>query len=50
MMRFGGGVVGAGGIDFVFEVSYGFVFAVVAYLGLPFLFVFVPCDSLVFRG
>ena len=37
-------------MDFFFEISDEFVLAVIAYLDHPFLFLFLPTDSFVFRG
>ena len=50
MILSGGFVICLSGLDFISEISGGFVMVVIAYLDLPFLLVFVPCYPLVFRG
>ncbi len=49
MVFFGGGVVGFCGFDFIVEITNCFAFAVKIYLHIPFLSVFVPRNTLVFR-
>ena len=49
MIFSGGFIIRAGGFDFVVDISDGLVFAIKTYLGLPFLYVFMPGYSLVFR-
>jgi hypothetical protein len=50
VVLFCGFVVCLCGVDFFFEISDEFVLAVIAYLDHPFLFLFLPTDSFVFRG
>jgi len=49
VVLFGGLIVSFCGFDFIVEVSDCFAFAVIAYLDIPSLCVFVPYYTLVFR-
>ena len=49
MVFLGGFIICAGGLDFIVEISDEFVFAVKAYLDIPFLLGFGPAYSSVFR-